>query len=254
MGLLSVDQRVPRLAVEPIGTPVGAPGNLHSTAALDSAAATATATAGSASTKLVFALRTETADRASPLFPAHDVPKAQRRAVRAIAEYDPQRPDEVQVSLGDRLVVVRIFRDDWALGRNETSGAFGVFPKACYDAELLAAGGDASALGASGLLGPGVHTVGRSSITRTPVRMGGKGSPASVAAAECEPAKGEPRAAAAGVVRRVDRHARPGLRLARRARPLTAREQVLVVVCTIAALVAVVAVGLLVPSKPLQPK
>eukprot|EP00842_Homolaphlyctis_polyrhiza_P004794 jgi/Hompol1/5315/HPOL_004328-RA len=50
------------------------------------------------------------------------------KQVKAIEDYDPAIADEIELRVGDILVVLQEFDDGWAIGRNNVTGAQGVFP------------------------------------------------------------------------------------------------------------------------------
>eukprot|EP00842_Homolaphlyctis_polyrhiza_P001527 jgi/Hompol1/2375/HPOL_005976-RA len=132
------------LSIETLSTTTADSLKLHADAALTpmssilkSPSKKNTVTSASSSTRRTFPLRNDRIDRASPLMSTFDVPKHHRKPIYAIAEYFPQMSDEIQINIGDRIVIMRAFKDEWVLGKNETTSATGVFPKACCDLDIV---------------------------------------------------------------------------------------------------------------------
>ncbi|KAH6568785.1 hypothetical protein BASA50_003065 [Batrachochytrium salamandrivorans] len=111
------------------------------------------------------------------------IPKPQQASYRATADYLPKSSNEIQVSLGDLLIITRSFKDDWILGKNESTQAVGLFPATCLGAEWDVGSKTDSLYPNS--LAPVTHTpntnrrsiidfyMSRSSISKTPSQMEG---------------------------------------------------------------------------------
>ncbi|KAL2913705.1 hypothetical protein HK105_206721 [Polyrhizophydium stewartii] len=56
------------------------------------------------------------------------VPGPGERCVQAVEDYDRAMEDEIELRVGDVIIVLQEFDDGWAFGRNTVTGAEGVFP------------------------------------------------------------------------------------------------------------------------------
>lgn len=56
---------------------------------------------------------------------------AERKLVKVVRPYEAALSDELTLIEGDLIAVDEIFDDDWAVGRNESTGEVGMFPMVC---------------------------------------------------------------------------------------------------------------------------
>ncbi|KXS21839.1 hypothetical protein M427DRAFT_130536 [Gonapodya prolifera JEL478] len=70
-----------------------------------------------------------------------------RRTLHCVVSYEPQRVDEIKLSIGDEIFVLFSFIDGWCAGTNKTGAAqSGVFPLACLS--------DVESVGSHSTIGP----------------------------------------------------------------------------------------------------
>ncbi|KAK6094011.1 Rho guanine nucleotide exchange factor 35 [Batrachochytrium dendrobatidis] len=198
------------------------------------------------SKSVVAYLRGNEIARTSPLLSQFDVPSNQQRAQYAIAEYSPQLSDEIQIVFGDRIVVSRNFKDEWVLGKNETTGLIGVFPKKCLGLDVCSQSNSSTlqpALKSIHLTRLGISSgfagdlsLGRCSISKTPIQMQGESDPSH---SNLKPYNND-----VGVLRKYNRHELPRLDQMTKPRVLTQKQKWMVLIGSFVFLLIIVSVGL----------
>jgi len=95
-------------------------------------------------------------------------PQQESSEYKALFPYDPQLDDEISLSPGDNIKLIRVFDDGWAIARNFSTGREGAIPLACLTRQDKEEGSDVPRRSSSKKKGHVARSVSRSSQIDSP--------------------------------------------------------------------------------------